>query len=69
MCFTIPYKIISVKNNCVIIEDGRTISLGKELQAKKGKYVQLIGNLAVGVLSEKQGESIRSLIMNLNKTI
>lgn len=66
MCFSIPYKIVKANKKNVVIEDGRMINLGKELNAKKGDYVQAIGNIAVSILSPKNGEKIRKLIKSLN---
>lgn len=66
MCFAIPYKILAIEKNIAIIEDGRSILLDTKLHAKKNDYVQIIGNIAVGVLSKKQGLTIRKLIKSLN---
>ncbi len=66
MCFTIPYKIITIKKSQIIIEDGRNIRLGNDIQAKAGEYVQVVGDIAVGVLSKREGLTIRKLIKSLN---
>lgn len=66
MCFAIPYKIISIKKNSAVIEGGRKIRLGKELKASSGDYIQAVDNIAVNVLSKKDGDAIRKLIASLN---
>lgn len=66
MCFTIPYQIVKADETSVTIEDGRRIMIGQELTAQKGDYVQLVGEMAVGVLSRQEGKKIRQLIRALN---
>lgn len=67
MCFTIPYKIVDVEKKTVIIENGRKIYLGKiKSKVQKGDYVRCVGEIAVDVLSDKDGLAIRQLIKSLN---
>jgi hypothetical protein len=66
MCFSIPYKIISIEKDLAVLEDGRKIKFGKEISAMPGEYLQITGNIAVGKLTEKEGLRIRSLIKSLN---
>jgi hypothetical protein len=66
MCFSIPYKILSIKDNIAIIEDGRKILIGSEISANKGEYLRIIGNIAVGKLTKKEGLKIRKYIKLLN---
>lgn len=66
MCFTIPYKILKVSKNTALLEGGRVVKLGKELKAKKGAYLRVLGNIAVGTLSQTEGLKIRRLIKKLN---
>lgn len=66
MCFSIPYKIIWVDKNSALIEGGKIVKLGKDLKAKKGDYLQIIGEVAIGSLTRFQGLKIRKLIKTLN---
>lgn len=67
MCFSIPYRVIKVYKKTALIEDGRKIRMGEDLKIKKGDYLRVIGNVAVGVLTKLEGEKIRKLIKDLNK--
>lgn len=66
MCFSIPYKVISVKKDTAFLESGKVIRLGQELKVKKGEYVQVLGDIAVGRLGRSEGLKIRKLIKKLN---
>jgi hydrogenase maturation factor len=66
MCFTIPYKVLDVKKNHVIIEGGKKILLGTEISVDKGDYIQVAGSMAVGKLSKTEGLRIQKLIKSLN---
>lgn len=66
MCFTIPYKVLDVKKNHVIIEGGKKILLGTDITVVKGDYVQVAGLMAVGKLSSQEGQKVRQLIKKLN---
>lgn len=66
MCFSIPYKVIKVNKNNVLIEGGQTVRPGKELSVQKGDYLRVIGEVAVDVLRREEGLKIRQLIKKLN---
>lgn len=66
MCFSIPYKVLKIKNGKATVEGGREIKIGKELQVKKGDYLRIIGNIAVDTLSVEEGLKLRQLIKKLN---
>ncbi|OGG26359.1 hypothetical protein A2960_03440 [Candidatus Gottesmanbacteria bacterium RIFCSPLOWO2_01_FULL_39_12b] len=66
MCFSIPLKVLKAVNNYVLIEGGQTVRLGNEIKVKKGDFLQVAGNMAVGKLSKSQGLKIRKLIKKLN---
>lgn len=66
MCFSIPYKVLKVDHNSALIEGGRIVRMDKDIQVKKGEYVRIAGNLAVGKLTKKEGLKIRRLIKSLN---
>lgn len=66
MCFSIPYKVLQVKNDIAWIENGKTVKIGKDLHVQKGEYLRIIGNVAVGKLSQTEGLKIRQLIKKLN---
>ena len=65
MCFTIPKRVEKINNGTATIEGGRQIKLGSDLMAKKGDYLQVVGNLAVGKISREEGLKIRKLIKRL----
>lgn len=67
MCFSIPYKVISVLKDKAVVEGNKTIYLGKKLKAKKGDYVRTFGNVAVDVLSQKEGMKVRKVIKSLSE--
>lgn len=66
MCFSIPRKIIKVKNSRAFLEGGKSVKIGSELSVKSGDYVQIFGEVAVSKLSRYQGLKIRQLIKRLN---
>lgn len=61
MCFSIPKKISSVKNNIARIEDGRSVKLGN-LQAKKGEYILVFGDIAVEKVHKNRALKGRNII-------
>ncbi|MBI2617583.1 hypothetical protein HYW55_05585 [Candidatus Gottesmanbacteria bacterium] len=67
MCFTIPARVLKSSHNLVTVEGGKTVLLGNDLTVKKGEYVQVVGNMAVGKLSSHEGLRIRKLIRSLNQ--
>lgn len=62
MCFSIPFKVSKIEKNTAFLEGGKTVRIGKELQVKKGEYLRVIGNIAVGVLTKSEGLKIRQFI-------
>ena len=66
MCFAVPYKVLAVEKNNVLIEGNKTVRIGNELKVKTGEFLQVIGNIAVSKLSQKEGLKIRKLIKSLN---
>ena len=67
MCFAVPYKVLQVQKNTALIENGQKITLGTDIKVKKGDYLQILGNVAVGSISKTAGLKVRKLIKNLNK--
>lgn len=67
MCFAIPYKIVAVNGNRVIIENKQSIRFQKDLKPKVGEFIRVIGNVGVDVLAKSQALEIRRLIKKLNK--
>lgn len=67
MCFAVPYKVLQISNHTAFIENGQEITLGNEIKVKKGDYLQILGNVAVGRLNKTAGLKVRKLIKNLNK--
>ncbi len=66
MCFSIPRKVLEVKNGTALIDTNEVVTLGAEITVKQGDYVQIIGNIVVAKLSATQGLKIRKLIKDLN---
>lgn len=66
MCFSIPCKILKIKDDIVIVEGGKVVKIGKELKVKEGDFLQVSGNIGVGVLPKNEGFKIRKLIKSLN---
>lgn len=66
MCFSIPCKILKIKDDIVIIEGGKVVKMGRELKAKRGDFLQISGNIGVGVIPKNEGIKIRKLIKSLN---
>lgn len=66
MCFSIPYKVVKVKNSTAFLDGNRSVKIGSEFKVKKGDYLQIAGDVAVGRLSNSQGLKIRRLIKSLN---
>ena len=65
MCFSIPYKILKIKANSVIIEDGREISNIGFPTLKSGDYIRLAGGQIDEVIEKREGFEIRKLIKKL----
>ncbi|MBM3283905.1 hypothetical protein FJY90_06720 [Candidatus Gottesmanbacteria bacterium] len=66
MCFAIPYKVLKVKSRSALLEGGQIVKLGQEIKIKKGDYLNIIGNIAVGSFSAQEGLKIRQQIKQLN---
>ena len=66
MCFSIPYKVLEVKKEGVLIEGEKIVKLDKELKVKKGEYIRIRGNVIVDKLTKSEGLKIRNLIQSLN---
>ncbi len=66
MCFSIPYKILQVKDDVVIVEGGKVVRIGKEMKVKRGDFLQITGDIGIGVLPKNEGLKIRKLIKSLN---
>jgi len=64
MCFAIPYKVIKVKSDHIVLENGKRLSLPKE-PVQSGEYVRTTGNTIDSILSEEEGENIRKLIKSV----
>jgi hydrogenase maturation factor len=69
MCFSIPYKVLGIKNNIATVEGGKKIFIDESIKVNKGEYLRITGNIAVGKLTEKEGIKIRKIIKRLNNTI
>jgi len=66
MCFSIPYKVIKTDKDNVLIENGNLVKIEANLRVKRGDYLRVVGDVAVGKLSQKEGLKIRRLIKKLN---
>lgn len=66
MCFSIPYRVLEINNNCALIEGKKLVKIGGELQVKSGDYIQIMGDVAVNVIPGSEGLKIRKLIKSLN---
>jgi len=66
MCFSIPQKVLEVKNSTAFLDGGKSVKIGSEIKVAKGDYLQIAGEVAVGRLSKTQGLKIRRLIKSLN---
>ena len=65
MCFAIPYKVEKTEKDIAIVEGGKRVKFGNNFSVKKGDYLQVMGNIAVGKISKVEGMRIRSLIKNI----
>ncbi len=66
MCFSIPKKISSVKNNIARLEDGHSVKLGN-LQVKKGEYVLVFGDIAVEKIPQGRALKGRTIIKHFDE--
>lgn len=66
MCFSIPYKVLRVSKNTAHLEGDKSVKIGEDFDVKKGEYLQVTGNIAVGKLTKSEGTKIRQLIKRLN---
>lgn len=65
MCFSIPFQVIKVGKNYLMLEGGKKAILEKDMKIKKGEFVRLTGNIVVDKLSAKQGTKLRKTIYQL----
>ena len=67
MCFSVPIRIISISNGWLKLETGDKIknTLGKKVRS--GDYARISGNIVIDTLTKKEGDAIRTLILNLNR--
>lgn len=65
MCFAIPYKILKVNKNSVLIEGNKKITIAENFSLKTGDYVRVTGNVVVDCLTSEEGSSIRKLIKSV----
>lgn len=65
MCFAIPYRVLNIHNDTAVVEGGKKVKIGNSFKVKKGEYLQVMGNIAVGKISKTEGIKIRSLIKNI----
>lgn len=65
MCFTIPYRVEKIKKNIAYVEGGKRIRFDRNLRVKKGEYLQVVGELAVGKISSEEGLKVRNLIKTI----
>lgn len=68
MCFSIPKKVLKVKKNTAVVEGGKRVQLGTDTHVRTGQYLRVVGNIAVGTLSQREGLKVRQLIQSLNNT-
>ena len=66
MCFSIPCKVLVVKGDFAFVEGWKKVILGKEIKVKRGEYLQVVGNVAIGKITKEDGVKIRKLIRSLN---
>ena len=62
MCFAIPFKVLEVDRDTAVVEGGKRIRFGNDLNVLKGDYLQVMGSVAVGKISKAEGLRIRRLI-------
>ena len=65
MCFQIPKKIKAVKKNIAVMEDGTTVKMGN-LNAQKGDYLSIYGDMAVEKLDNERARKARLFINKLD---
>ena len=68
MCFSIPLKVKKVFSGYITVEGGGKVRTERNFRVKSGDYVQVAGNVAVGVLTARQGLQVRKLIRSLEKS-
>jgi len=66
MCFSVPYRVLSLKGNDARIEGGRRVRFGNDTKIKIGDYVQVEGNVIVASIPKPEGDKVRQLIARLN---
>lgn len=66
MCFSIPLQVLQVKGDMCFLEGGKIVRSERNLQIKRGDFVQIAGNLIVDKITGDNGLKIRRLIKRLN---
>lgn len=66
MCFSIPTKVLRVEKRVAFVEGGKKVQLGDDREVQKGDYIQVVGDVAVGMLTKHEGLKMRQLIKRLN---
>ncbi len=67
MCFTIPYKVLKVQKNHVVIEGDKKISIENDLNIEVGDYIRVSANIAVDHLTKEEAKRILNLIKSVYK--
>lgn len=68
MCFSVPKKVLKVQKNTAVVEGNKRIQIGDDIHITPGQYLRVVGNIAVGALSQKEGLKVRQLIKSLNNS-
>ncbi|NTU70033.1 HypC/HybG/HupF family hydrogenase formation chaperone [bacterium] len=67
MCFALPYKIESIKNNIAIVGDNIQIDTVLAGKVKKGDWVLVKDKYAVNKISEKEALDMIELLDKTRK--
>ena len=62
MCFSIPYQVTKAVRGIATLENGKNVRIGNEFKVRKGEYLRIIGDIAVGKLTKTEGINVRRMI-------
>lgn len=65
MCFAIPKKIVKIKKDLLVTEDGLEVKTDSPKNFTKGDYAMIYGDVAVSKVIKTEALKIRSLLKEL----
>jgi hydrogenase maturation factor len=69
MCLSVPLRVVRVRDKNATVEGDISVQLTDDLRVRVGDYLQLVGGVAVGSLSKKEGARVRKYLQSLETSV